>query len=172
MSGNPSFDSAGAPASPEGVIDRFTGRGSEASLGSRHVGNIAHRELRDRDSWNPWRRYSLTTKQAQYRPSARYQANLPAYNAGIHSPGRLFVFGCGQREGRTCTKHHSIAIYVDDLITVGSRSYTAALKQALSDRFHMTNLGPCFHHLGMVISWDRVNRKLSLSQKTYIEKIF
>lgn len=65
-----------------------------------------------------------------------------------------------------------LAIYVDDLIITGpSSTHIATLKHALSDHFHMANLGPCIYYLGMVISRDRPHRKLTLSQTAYIEKV-
>lgn len=71
------------------------------------------------------------------------------------------------------SKHGTfLAIYVDDLIITGSSSnQITTLKHALSDRFHMANLGPCIYYLGMVISRDRPNRILALSQTAYIERV-
>jgi len=45
------------------------------------------------------------------------------------------------------------------------------VKEKLSDRFHMTDLSPCSHYLGMHITRDRQNRTLRLSQKAYLEKV-
>jgi hypothetical protein len=65
-----------------------------------------------------------------------------------------------------------IAVYVDDLLTIGpSKDELARLKQALSNRFHMSDLGPCHYYLGIKIDRDRANRTISLSQGAYITKI-
>lgn len=83
---------------------------------------------------------------------------------GFHpltSDVRIFVKG-----------HTYIAVYVDDLLIAGpSKEEIQELKNALSDRFQMTDLGPCSHYLGMVVTRDRKNRTIRLSQNAYIEKI-
>jgi len=35
----------------------------------------------------------------------------------------------------------------------------------------MTDLGSCYHYLGMEITRDRANKTLHLSQRTYVEKV-
>ena len=61
---------------------------------------------------------------------------------------------------------------MDDLIIPApDNTKISALKRALSDRFHIANMRPFVNYLGMVISRDRANRKLSLSQTAYFEKI-
>jgi hypothetical protein len=45
------------------------------------------------------------------------------------------------------------------------------VKDALSNRFQMKDLGPCQYYLGMKITRDRANRILRLGQRTYAEKI-
>ena len=65
-----------------------------------------------------------------------------------------------------------IAVYVDDLLIVGPNSDNIAqLKTQLSDKFQMSDLGPCQYYLGMVITRDRPNRTLHLSQEGYIRNI-
>ena len=65
-----------------------------------------------------------------------------------------------------------IAVYVDDLLIVGaSVAKIAKLKAQLSDKFHMSDLGPYRYYLGMAIARDRSNRTLSLSQKKYISRV-
>ncbi|KJZ70562.1 hypothetical protein HIM_10030 [Hirsutella minnesotensis 3608] len=68
--------------------------------------------------------------------------------------------------------HTYIAVYVDDLLIAGpSKGEIQKLKDALSKRFQMTDLGPCSHYLGMTVTRDRRNRTIRLSQKGYIEKV-
>lgn len=68
--------------------------------------------------------------------------------------------------------HTYIAVYVDDLLIAGPRTEEIQqLKTALGNRFQMTDIGPCSHYLGMVVTRDRKSRTIRLSQKAYIEKI-
>jgi hypothetical protein len=68
--------------------------------------------------------------------------------------------------------HTYIAVYVDDLLIAGSsKEEIQELKNALSNRFQMTDLGPCSYYLGMAVTRDRKNRTIRLSQKGYIEKV-
>ncbi|WAO96990.1 Retrovirus-related Pol polyprotein from transposon TNT 1-94 [Fusarium falciforme] len=68
--------------------------------------------------------------------------------------------------------HTFIAVYVDDLLIAGpSKDEIVAVKQALCNKFKMTDLGPCKYYLGMSLRRDRANRSISLSQTTYLEKI-
>jgi hypothetical protein len=65
-----------------------------------------------------------------------------------------------------------IAVYVDDLLIAGpSNGNIEMIKQSLNRRFSMTDLGPCHFYLGMSITRNRRQRRLSLSQKGYIEKV-
>ncbi len=65
-----------------------------------------------------------------------------------------------------------VAIYVDDLLIFGpNKPAIATLKKNLSDRFHMSDLGPVAYYLGLEVQRDRPNRKIRLSQKTYLRKI-
>jgi hypothetical protein len=65
-----------------------------------------------------------------------------------------------------------IAVYVDDLLIVGpNMDEITTVKKQLSERFQMSDLGPCYHYLGITIKRDRARRRLYLSQKTYIKKI-
>ena len=45
------------------------------------------------------------------------------------------------------------------------------IKAKLSERFHMTDLGPYKYYLGMEVTRDRQNRTLKLSQRSYLEKV-
>jgi len=65
-----------------------------------------------------------------------------------------------------------LAVYVDDLLIVGpDKSEIQKIKDALSERFQMTDLGPCTYYLGMSVRRDRPTRSLWLHQKGYIEKV-
>ena len=66
-----------------------------------------------------------------------------------------------------------VPIYVDDLLIIGPNgsSDILRLKQALSKRFQMTDLGPCHHYLGMEVTRDRHKKTLHLSQGAYVDKI-
>jgi len=75
-----------------------------------------------------------------------------------------------------CIFHDSkgtyIAVFVDDLLMVGpSKANISMIKAKLSERFHMTDLGPCKYYLGMEVTRDRQNRTLKLSQRSYLEKV-
>ncbi len=64
------------------------------------------------------------------------------------------------------------AVYVDDLqITGSSLAEIYAVKQALSERFHMLDFGPCQYYIGMTVTRDRKNRILRLGQRAYLGMI-
>jgi hypothetical protein len=68
--------------------------------------------------------------------------------------------------------HMYIAVYVDDLLIAGpSKEEIGKVKESLSKRFEMTDLGECLFYLGMEIRRDRRNRVIRLSQKAYVDKI-
>lgn len=63
-----------------------------------------------------------------------------------------------------------IALYVDDLLLIGnSLILIQKLKKSFSEKFEMKDLGPARIMLGIQIERDRVNRKLFISQKDYVE---
>jgi len=65
-----------------------------------------------------------------------------------------------------------IAIYVDDLLLVGpDMKAIQHLKEQLSERFDMTDLGPCNYYLGIRIIRDRPNRTIHLCQSGYIKQV-
>lgn len=65
-----------------------------------------------------------------------------------------------------------IAIYVDDLLLTGSSvDQIKKAKLALSQKFHMTDLGECTYYLGMTVTRDRQHRIIRLGQKAYLEKV-
>jgi hypothetical protein len=69
-------------------------------------------------------------------------------------------------------KHSTyIAIYVDDLLLIGpDKSDIQQIKNQLSQRFSMTDLGPIAFYLGMTVTRDRKNRILRLGQRSYLEE--
>ena len=65
-----------------------------------------------------------------------------------------------------------VAVYVDNLqITGSSFAEIQAVKKALSERFHMSDLESCQYYLGMTVTRDQKNRVLRLGQWAYLEKI-
>ena len=65
-----------------------------------------------------------------------------------------------------------ILLYVDDMLIIGhDSSMIDRLKRELSKSFSMKDLGSTKQILGMKVSRDRKNRKLWLSQESYIEKV-
>lgn len=56
-----------------------------------------------------------------------------------------------------------IAIYVDDLLIAGdSMANINSIKESLSKRFHMSDLGACHFYLSMEVTRDRPQRTLRL----------
>lgn len=69
-------------------------------------------------------------------------------------------------------EHTFIAVYVDDMLMVGpSAQQIGEIKQALGNRFSMSDLGSCHYYLGMSVRRDRPHRVLFLGQRGYVEKI-
>jgi hypothetical protein len=65
-----------------------------------------------------------------------------------------------------------LLLYVDDMLVVGSNMQDInVLKKKLANSFAMKDLGAATKILGMRITRDRKNRKLTLSQGEYIEKV-
>eukprot|EP00794_Sanderia_malayensis_P016556 gene16556-biopygen13988 len=65
-----------------------------------------------------------------------------------------------------------LALYVDDiLISSNDPQMLEAEKKSLSRRFEMQDLGDAKYCLGMLIQRDRDNKKLYISQKSYLESI-
>ena len=63
-----------------------------------------------------------------------------------------------------------ISVYVDDLLIIGEDlNIINSLKNKLSKRFRMTDLGSVSHYLGMFVT--RTGDFVSLDQKSYLEKI-
>ena len=62
-------------------------------------------------------------------------------------------------------------LYVDDMLVAGSMQDINVLKIKLAKSFAMKDLGAAKQILGMRITRDRKNRKLTLSQGEYIEKV-
>ena len=65
-----------------------------------------------------------------------------------------------------------LLLYVDDLLVAGSNMQEInALKRKLANSFAMKDLGAAKQILGMRITRDRKNHKLTMSQSEYIEKV-
>ncbi|KAH9291902.1 hypothetical protein KI387_042909 [Taxus chinensis] len=65
-----------------------------------------------------------------------------------------------------------IVLYVDDMLLIGnSKKLVSHVKSQLSSHFDMKDLGAAKFILGMEIKRDRVNRKLVLNQRKYLEVI-
>ena len=65
-----------------------------------------------------------------------------------------------------------LLLYVDNmLIAIKSKEEIRTIKAQLNNEFEMKDLGAAKKILGMEILRDRVARRLSLSQKGYIEKV-
>jgi hypothetical protein len=65
-----------------------------------------------------------------------------------------------------------LLLYVDDMLVAGSNMQDInVLKKKLDNSFAMKDLGAAKKILGMRITRDRKNRKLTLSQGEYIEKV-
>ena len=66
-----------------------------------------------------------------------------------------------------------LLLYVDDMLVTGpNNDCIKELKAQLAREFEMKDLGPANKILGMQIYRDRNNRKIWLSQKNYLKKIF
>ena len=65
-----------------------------------------------------------------------------------------------------------LLLYVDDMLVAGSNMQEInVLKRKLANSFAMKDLGAAKQILGMRITRDRKNKKLTLSQSEYIEKV-
>ncbi len=65
-----------------------------------------------------------------------------------------------------------LLLYVDDMLVAGSNMQEInVLKRKLANSFAMKDLGAAKQILGMRITRDRKNRKLTLSQNEYIQKV-
>ena len=63
-----------------------------------------------------------------------------------------------------------IAVYVDDLLIFGPNiKDIQQIKNLLSTRFSMSNLGPVAYYLGMKVTRDRKARRIRLHQQSYLE---
>jgi hypothetical protein len=65
-----------------------------------------------------------------------------------------------------------IVIYVNDLIfTELDSTIISQLKNALNERFEMSDLNSCIYYFDMIIFWIRRLRLLSLNQSVYVEQM-
>ena len=63
-----------------------------------------------------------------------------------------------------------ISVYVDDLLIIGGDlNIINGLKDKLSERFRMTDLGSVSHYRGMSVT--RTRGSVSLNQKSYLERV-
>jgi transposase InsO family protein len=86
---------------------------------------------------------------------------------GLQPLGSDYCVYINQSEGETII----ICLYVDDLfLFTSSRSKLQRFKQCLMDAFEMEDLGEARLVLGMEIQRDRRNRKITISQATYLRK--
>src|SRR3954449_9399525 len=65
-----------------------------------------------------------------------------------------------------------LVLYVDDILLIGNdKRFLEEVKEYLNGQFSMKDLGEAAYILGIKIYRDRPNRRLALSQNTYIDKI-
>ena len=65
-----------------------------------------------------------------------------------------------------------MVLYVDDILLIGNDvGLLSSVKIWLSTQFQMKDLGEAQYILGIKVLRDRKNRKLALSQSTYIDKL-
>ena len=65
-----------------------------------------------------------------------------------------------------------LVLYVDDILLIGNNvKILSEVKQWLAEHFQMKDLGNASYVLGIQIIRDRNNRRLSLSQASYIDKV-
>src|ERR1044071_6264918 len=65
-----------------------------------------------------------------------------------------------------------LVLYVDDILLIGNDvKFLGSVNEYLNGQFSMKDLGEAAYILGIKIYRDRPNRRLALSQSTYIDKI-
>ena len=65
-----------------------------------------------------------------------------------------------------------VAVYVDDIILGGkNESILCQVKQELSTKFDMKDLGPLHHFLGVTVIQDQLSESIWIGQRTYTEKV-
>ena len=65
-----------------------------------------------------------------------------------------------------------VAVYVDDIILGGkNESILCQVKQELSTKFDMKDLGPLHHFLGVTVIQDQLSESIWIGQPTYTEKV-
>src|SRR3954471_21486219 len=65
-----------------------------------------------------------------------------------------------------------LVLYVDDILLIGNdKKFLEEVKEYLNGQFSMKDLSEVAYILGIKIYRDRPNRRLALSQSTYIDKI-
>jgi hypothetical protein len=65
-----------------------------------------------------------------------------------------------------------LAVYVDDILIFGHDiAYITEFKRTLHSKFAIKDLGEVKHILGMLVTRDRINRTISLSQSAYLTRL-
>ena len=65
-----------------------------------------------------------------------------------------------------------VAVYVDDIVLGGrSEAEMNAVKEELSQKFEMKDLGPLHHFLGVTVIQDQLAGVIWIGQPSYTEKI-
>ena len=65
-----------------------------------------------------------------------------------------------------------LVLYVDDILLIGNnKDLLSKSKNWLAERFQMKDLGDACYVLGIQIIRDRKNRRLALSQATYVDRV-
>ena len=66
-----------------------------------------------------------------------------------------------------------LVLYMDDILIIGNdMGMLSSIKIWLSSQFQMKDLGDASYVLGIKLMRNRKNRRLALSQASYIEKIW
>lgn len=65
----------------------------------------------------------------------------------------------------------AVSAHVDNIVLIGTRTSTTALKSHLSRAYKFKDLGPVNRYLGVFILRDRQNNRLVLDQAPYVQEI-
>ena len=64
-----------------------------------------------------------------------------------------------------------LVIWVDDILLIGTKKEVHWMKKQLEERFTIKDLGPVHYFLSMLIERDRQERRVYISQETYLNHI-
>lgn len=92
--------------------------------------------------------------------------NKLSHDLGVEGFEKLRTESCIFRKDQCL-----VAIYVDDMLIVGSHEDVETTKEALSKLYDIKHLGAARDFLGIRIERDRERREIYLSQEDYIEKL-